>query len=223
MMYAKKEGITVKEKTSQLLKEFFGKNPEIDENPVNNAIDMLLECNKNGSVILTCGNGGSAADAEHIVGELMKGFLLKRPINQELRERLKEIDKEKGDYLSDNMQVGIPAISLVSQTALATAFMNDVAPDMLFAQQVLGYSGVAGVLIGLSTSGNSKNIVYATQVAKALGIQTVSFTGQKESLLSEISDVCIRVPETETYKIQEIHIKVYHLICAAIEYELFDQ
>lgn len=158
-----------------------------------------------------CGNGGSAADSEHIVGELMKGFLSKREVTDErIPERLRE-----------NLQGALPAISLPSQCAILSAFVNDVEPDMMYAQMVYGYAKENDLVIGISTSGNSKNVVNAVEVAKCVGAKTLSLTGQNESKLSELSDVTIRVPETETYKVQELHLPVYHYLCAGVEKAMF--
>lgn len=178
-----------------------------------NALGLIIETYENGGKVLICGNGGSAADCEHIVGELMKGFLKKRPVTDE------RIPKE----LQEKLQGSLPAISLVSQSAILSAFANDVAPENLYAQLVLGYAKEHDLLIGLSTSGNSQNVVNAARVAKSLGIRTLSLTGEKESKLSALSDVTIRVPETETYKIQELHLPVYHYLCAACEEHFFSE
>lgn len=185
------------------------------------AYEKMLACYENGGKMLFCGNGGSAADAEHIVGELMKGFLLKRPPIQAHRDALTEAFPEDADYMAAHLQRGIPAISLVSQSAVQTAFNNDVAADMVFAQQVYGYGRPGDLLLGITTSGNSKNVVYAMKVAKAMGLTTIGLTGAKESALSAICDVTIRVPQTETYMVQELHLPVYHWLCAALEDTIF--
>ena len=178
---------------------------------IEKALELILHTYQNGGKVLVCGNGGSAADSEHIVGELMKGFLLKRPVTDErLPERLRK-----------GLQGSLPAISLPSQCAILSAFINDVDPEMMYAQLVYGYAKENDLLIGLSTSGNSKNVVNAIEVAKCLGIKTLSLTGKKESKMSELSDVTIRVPETETYKVQEYHLPVYHYLCAEVERILF--
>lgn len=180
---------------------------------IQKALDIIVETYKNGGKILVCGNGGSASDSEHIVGELMKGFMLKRPVND--------------DRISEELRVGLqgslPAISLPSQCAILSAFINDVDPEMMYAQLVYGYAKKEDLVIGLSTSGNSKNIVKAVEVANCLGVKTLSMTGEKASKLSEISDVTIRVPATETYKIQEYHLPVYHYLCAEVEKIFFEE
>ena len=177
------------------------------------ALNIIIEAYRIGGKVLVCGNGGSAADSEHIVGELMKGFLLKRPVTDErLPERIRT-----------GIQGALPAISLPSQCAVLSAFINDVEPEMMYAQLVYGYARQNDVVIGISTSGNSKNIANAVETARATGIKTVSLTGGRKSRLSELSDVTIRVPETETYKVQELHLPVYHYLCAETEKEFFNE
>lgn len=181
------------------------------------ATNLLIETFKNKNKLLVCGNGGSACDAEHIVGELMKGFILKREISNELK---KEINDEK---LSDALQYGLPAISLVSQVGLSTAFANDQLPEAVFAQQVLGYGRENDVLLCLSTSGNSLNCVYAAKVAKALNMKVITLTGNKECKLEELSDITIKVPSDITFEIQEYHLPIYHAICLALENEFYGE
>ena len=178
---------------------------------IQKALKMIIEVYENNGKVLICGNGGSAADSEHIVGELMKGFMLKREVKD---ERIPE-------DLRCGLQGALPAISLPSQSAVLTAFINDVDPEMAYAQLVYGYATDKDLIIGISTSGNSKNVVNAVRVAKAVGAKTISLTGMKDSKLSEISDITIKVPETETYKIQEYHLPVYHYLCAAVEKHFF--
>lgn len=175
------------------------------------ALKLMIETYKNGGKVLVCGNGGSAADSEHIVGELMKGFLSHRKVSDD------RIPKSLSKYL----QGALPAISLPSQCAILSAFINDVEPDMMYAQLVYGYAREGDLVIGLSTSGNSGNIVNAVEVAKCVGARTLALTGEKESKLSEMATVTIRVPETETYKVQELHLPVYHYLCAETEKEMF--
>jgi len=186
------------------------------------AFETLVSSYRHKGKVLLCGNGGSASDCEHIVGELMKGFTLKRPVDSEYRQRLLEIDPSEGEYLAKHLQQALPAISLVSQTALMTAFVNDVAADMVFAQQVYGYGNEQDVLIGLSTSGNSTNVIKAFKVAKALGMKTISLTGKNGGKLKEISDVSICVPWDETVDIQERHLPIYHTLCIMLEKEFFE-
>ena len=184
------------------------------------AYEMLVRCYKNGGKVLVCGNGGSAADSEHIVGELMKGFNLKRPVTAELKEKLSCL--ENGELIASNLQMPLRAISLVSHTGLMTAFANDCDADLIFAQQVLGYGDSGDVLIALSTSGNSKNVVYAAETAKALGVNVLYVTGGKESKLSALGDVTVKLPKFTPFEVQELTLPVYHALCAAVEAEFFE-
>lgn len=174
-----------------------------------------------GRKLLVSGNGGSASDSEHIVGELMKEFKLKRKVYGQQATALKEIDPELGQTLADNLQGALPAISLTGHSALQTAFMNDAEPELVFAQQVNGYGKPGDVYLGISTSGNSKNVLYAAVTAKSRGLKVVGLTGSKENKLMKYADVCIRVPEAETYKIQEMHLPVYHCLCLMLEERFF--
>ncbi len=183
--------------------------------------DLLIEAAEGGGKFLICGNGGSSADADHIVGELMKGFIHKRPLPEKQKTALAEAGGETGKHMADLLQEAIPAVSLSSHTALNTAFLNDVDPSLIFAQQVSGLGRHGDLLWGLSTSGNAKNVVAAAIAAKAKGLYTFAMTGEKENKLSEICDVCIRVNGKETYKIQELHLPVYHTLCMILEDHLF--
>jgi len=186
-------------------------------------IDLLIASYQHGHKLLVCGNGGSAADADHIVGELMKGFLLPRTLNNNIQEQLNLMFPETAEYLITNLQAPLPAISLVGQTALSTAFSNDKATDLLFAQQVLGYGNKGDVLIAISTSGNSKNVIYAAQMAKFKGMKIISLTGSSGGQLKQLSDVLINAPAEETFKIQEYHLPIYHAICACVENDFFSE
>ncbi len=186
------------------------------------AAETICDAYRAGKKLILCGNGGSAADAEHIVGELMKGFLKKRPVSEETRARLKAAFPEDADYLADNLQGALPAVSLVNQIALGTAFANDQAADLVFAQQVLGLGQAGDVLIAISTSGNSKNVVYAVKMAKVCGVRTIALTGRSGGKLKALADVTIAVPDDETYRIQELHLPVYHALCIAAEEEFFE-
>lgn len=189
---------------------------------IEQAFKALTECAKANATVLVCGNGGSAADSEHIVGELMKGFNLKRPLSSEQKKLFENIPD--GEAFADKLQRGIRAISLVSQTGLITAFSNDVAADMIFAQQVFAYAQRSeDVLIALSTSGNSKNVVNSVYAAKAAGIRSVSITGENVSKLSEYSDITIKLPAHTPFEVQELTLPVYHALCAAVEAEMFDE
>jgi D-sedoheptulose 7-phosphate isomerase len=185
------------------------------------AYGLLEAAYQNGRKLLVCGNGGSASDSEHIVGELMKEFKLKRKIYGNQATALKEIDPELGQVLADNLQGALPAISLTGHSALQTAYMNDAVPELVFAQQVNGYGKPDDVFLGISTSGNSKNVLYAAVTAKSKGLKVIGLTGAKENKLMKFADVCIRVPETETYKIQELHLPVYHCLCLMLEQKFF--
>ncbi len=171
--------------------------------------------------LLVAGNGGSAADSEHIVGELMKGFKLPRPVGSDFAEACKDIDKEMGTTIAQHLQGTLPAIALTGHPGLSTAFMNDCVPELVFAQQMLGFGNSGDTFLAISTSGNSKNIIYAAIVAKAKGVKIVGLTGSKDSKLSALADVCIQVPETETYKIQELHLPIYHCLCLMLEDRFF--
>lgn len=178
---------------------------------------LLEESYSNKNKLLVAGNGGSAADSEHIVGELMKSFKLPRKLDKEFKNKLIQEDEELGLSLSENLQGALPAIALDGHLALSTAYMNDCEPLLCFAQQVNGFGNEGDIFLGISTSGNSKNILYAAVTAHAKGLKVIGLTGQKESKLSEIADVCIQVSETETYMIQELHLPVYHCLCLMLE------
>lgn len=185
------------------------------------AYQILEAAYSSGRKLLVSGNGGSASDSEHIVGELMKEFKMKRKVFSDQAVALKEIDPDLGQVLADNLQGALPAICLTGHSSLTTAFMNDANADLVFAQQVNGYGKPGDVFLGISTSGNSKNVLYAAVNAKAKGLKVIGLTGAKESKLMKYADVCIRVPETETYKIQELHLPVYHCICLMLEDKFF--
>ena len=185
-----------------------------------NAYVILEESYRKGNKLLVAGNGGSAADALHIVGELMKAFVLPRKLNKQICDALDK-NSQNAEYLKKNLQMALPAISLVGEVGLTTAYSNDVAPDLMFAQQVLGYAKPGDVFLGISTSGNSKNIIYAAEVAKARGMRVIGLTGENGGKMKGVSDVCIKVPEKETFKVQELHLPVYHAICLEVEKSIF--
>ena len=188
---------------------------------IEKAYDILEEAYSKDKKLLIAGNGGSAADAEHIAGELMKRFKNPRPIPEELASKLKEIDKERGSELAKNLERGLMAIPLVAHEALTTAYINDVDGLGVFAQQLYGFGREGDVFLGISTSGNSKNIMSATVVARALGIKVIGLTGESGGELKTVADVTIRVPEMETYMIQELHLPVYHCLCLMLEERFF--
>lgn len=182
---------------------------------------IMEDAYSSGGKLLVAGNGGSAADSEHIVGELMKAFVNPRKLDEEYVNALISANYELGKVLSENLQGALPAIALDGHVALSTAYMNDCEPLLCFAQQINGYGNKGDVFLGISTSGNSKNVLFAAVVAKAKGMKVVGLTGAKESRLSKMVDVCICVPETETYKIQELHLPIYHTLCLMLEDHFF--
>lgn len=186
-----------------------------------NTYEIMSESFRMGRKLLIAGNGGSAADAEHIVGELMKGFKLPRKIDVNLIRKLKDIDDKMGVELSDKLQKTIPAISLCNHNSLNTAVSNDIDGKMCFAQQVYGYGVEGDILLAISTSGNSENILYAAITAKALGLIVIGMTGNGGGKLSTIADLTIAVDEKETYKVQELHMPIYHCVCMMLERDFF--
>lgn len=182
---------------------------------------VFEECYKGGGKLLIAGNGGSAADAEHIMGELMKRFKLSRPVSAEYARRLRAVDEKRGNILAKTLESPLTAVSLVAHEALSTAYHNDVGGDGGFAQQLFGFGKKGDVFLGISTSGNSKNIMNATVVAKASGIKVVGLTGKDGGELSKVADVAVKVPETETYMIQELHLPIYHCWCLMLEDRFF--
>lgn len=185
------------------------------------AYRLLKACYEGGGKTLFCGNGGSAADCEHLVGELMKGYLRARPVPHDVRARLQEVSAEEGGYLADHLQGALPAISLVSQMGLITAYANDVAADMIFAQQVYGYGAPGDVLVGISTSGNSRNVLHALRVARAQGLRTLGFSGESGGAMAPLCDVLVRAPWQATADIQERHLAIYHALCGMLEDRFF--
>ncbi len=185
------------------------------------AYAVLEECYENRGKLLVAGNGGSASDADHIVGELMKGFYLSRTIEEELADRMKAIDYRLGEELAGKLQCGLPAIALSNHNSLNTAVLNDIDGNICFAQQILGYGVKGDSFLGISTSGNSKNILFSAIVAKAKGLKVIGLTGKGGGSLSEFADVLIDVAEEETYNTQELHLPIYHCLCMALEDRFF--
>lgn len=185
------------------------------------AYNLLENAFAQNGKLLVAGNGGSAADSEHIVGELMKGFVKPRKLSDEFAKSLIAVNPELGGVLGQTLQGALPAIALDGHLALTTAYMNDCNPLLCFAQQVNGYGMANDVFLGISTSGNSKNILYAATVAKAKGLKVIGLTGEKESELSAMADVCIRAPRKETFMIQEMHLPIYHCLCLMLEERFF--
>lgn len=205
----------IEKRLNNLISRYPSLNP--CKNNINNVYLLMRDCFDRGGKILCCGNGGSSADCDHFVGELMKGFLKKRPLSKA------EKDKFTTPLLADSLQQGLPCISLTAQSSLITAYINDCNADFVFAQQVYALAEKNDLLLVFSTSGNSKNIVFALECAKAKGIKTVSVTGTKESECAKFSDICIKIPETETYKIQELTLPIYHCLAAMIEEYYFTE
>ena len=191
------------------------------QNDIENAVNSIEKAYRSGGKLLLCGNGGSCADCEHISGELMKGFLKKRPLSDEKKHEMRANCPEIDEAVLERLQDALPAIPLTSLSALNTAFCNDVDPSLIYAQSVLALGKKGDVLIAMSTSGNSKNVVEAAKVAKALGLGVIALTGKSGGKLKGIADICICAPECETYKIQELHLPIYHYLCAEIENRFF--
>ena len=192
------------------------------EQSIRDAYGILEHSFSNGGKLLIAGNGGSAADSDHICGELLKSFVKRRKPSASFLSDLEHIDAEFGCYLSDKLQGALPSISLCNQSALMTASLNDVDGNVMFAQQVMGYGNRGDVFLGISTSGNSKDVIYATVVAKAKGLKTIALTGKTGGRISSLSDVSVVVPENETFKIQELHLPIYHTLCLQLEEKFFE-
>lgn len=208
-----------------MLKELLERYPNLKaiENDIEAAADAIINCYENGGKILLCGNGGSCADCDHIVGELMKGFLKLRPMSEEKRAEMKKNCPLLDDKTLSELQEALPAVSLPSITALNSAFCNDVNPELIYAQPIMSLGRPGDILIGISTSGNSKNVFGAVKVAKGLGLTVIGLTGQGGGKLKENADICICAPETETFKIQELHLPIYHYLCAKTEAHFYSE
>ena len=188
------------------------------------ATEKICSAFRAGNKLITCGNGGSAADSLHIVGELMKGFALPRKITDFNKKFTADLEKNfpaDAEYFKKNLQCALPAISLVGETALTTAFANDNAPDLAFAQQLFGLGLRGDILLAISTSGNSANVIYAVEVAKILGVTSIALTGEGGGKLKNLADIAICAPSKITYQIQEFHLPIYHALCLAAENEFF--
>lgn len=205
------------------LNELMDRYPNLKENreDIWKAYLIMEEAYQNGGKLLAAGNGGSASDAEHIVGELMKGFVKPRKLGEDMLCALENADAEVGREIGIKLQGALPAIAVVDHVALSTAYLNDVDPLLGFAQQVYGYGVKGDVFLGISTSGNSQNILYACTVAKAKGMKVIGLTGRDGGKLKEKADVTIVVPEQETFKIQELHLPIYHALCLMLEEKFF--
>lgn len=190
-------------------------------NDIEKAVNLLEDTYNAGGTLMFCGNGGSCADCDHIVGELMKGFLSLRPADSDAKAMLIEKYGDDGKRIADKLQRGIPAVSLAAHAGVMTAFANDVDPELIYAQMVYAYARPNDLVMGISTSGNSKNVVAALKTASAIGLKTIGLTGNRGCAMDEICNVVIKVPETETFKVQEYHLPVYHYLCAELERRLF--
>lgn len=204
---------------NRIFSELFERYPALEpcRDDIGKAYEIMVRCFENGGKVICCGNGGSAADCDHFAGELLKGFLKKRPLS--------DAEKAKfGDgFIADNLQKGLPVISLCAHSALMTAYSNDAESSLVFAQQVYAYAKSGDVLLCLSTSGNSANVIFAAETAIAADVKVISVTGERISPLRRFSDVCINLPETETFKVQELTLPVYHCLAAMIEDKFFEE
>lgn len=207
----------------RILDELLDRYPSLIEQreSIIGVYNVLEESYANGGKLLVAGNGGSAADSEHIVGELMKAFIKPRKLDESLQNKLKSIDDKLGQVLADNLQGALPAIAVTGHIGLSTAYLNDCNPLLSFAQQVNGFGNEGDVFLGISTSGNSENILYALVTAKAKGMKTVGLSGRDGGKMRELCDVIIIAPETETFKIQELHLPIYHALCLMLEARFF--
>lgn len=208
-----------------MLEELIGRYPILEpcRESIRQAYQALEECFLAGGKLLVAGNGGSAADSDHIVGELMKGFVKKRPLPDSLVQALKEADSQRGAELSQKLQGALPAIALTNHVALSSAFANDVDGMLSYAQQVNGYGNRGDVFLGISTSGNAENVMYAAVTARAKGMKVIGLTGRDGGKLGAFADISIIVPKQETYQIQELHLPVYHALCLMLEKRFYDR
>ena len=209
----------------RFLDELIERYPDISgcRSSIDAAYNCIAESYINGGKLLVAGNGGSASDSEHIVGELMKSFILPRKLDEGFSKKLIEADNELGSELANKLQGALPAIALVDHVALSTAYLNDVDPLLGFAQQVNGYGLSGDVFLGITTSGNSKNVLYANTLAKAKGLKTIALTGKDGGKIKNMADITIIVPEDETFKIQERHLPIYHCLCLMLEERFFGE
>ncbi len=211
------------ETTESLFEALFARRAELAplRGEIRAAFELLRTCYRDGGKVLICGNGGSAADSDHIAGELLKGFRLKRPLPANLRAKLVAREPTLGAVQAERLQGGLPAIALSAHAALLTAFANDVDPELVFAQQVNAFGRSGDLLIAITTSGNSRSVLHAAVTAGALGLSVIGLTGRDGGRLPPLCDVVIRVPESETSLVQELHLPIYHTLCAMVELELF--
>jgi D-sedoheptulose 7-phosphate isomerase len=214
---------SLEEKLEKHIDLLLARYPQLESirDEIINAYFIMEECYRNDGKLLIAGNGGSAADSEHIAGELMKRFQIQRPVSEAFAKKLIDIDGERGKKLAQNLECSLMAIPLVAHEAITTAYINDVDGLGVFAQQLFGYGRKGDVFLGISTSGNSKNVMSATVVARALGIKVIGLTGADGGELASVSDVAVKVPEKETYMIQELHLPIYHCWCLMLEDKFF--
>lgn len=214
----------MKEITQTFCDAFFARHPDLV--PIRGEIlktaALWTAVLGSGGKLLLCGNGGSCADCDHIAGELLKGFLLRRPVGQELKNELAAFG-DRGVEIGEKLQQGLPAISLCAHGAPISAFANDVDAELVYAQQVVAYGNPGDIFVGISTSGNAKNVSAAMMVARAKKLHTIALTGKDGGVIGKLAETAIIAPAKETYLIQEYHLAIYHLLCAVVEYELFDE
>lgn len=210
-------------KNDTVLKQLVERYPKLLplKNEIGKAADSIINCFRQGGKLLVCGNGGSSSDSDHIVGEMMKGFEHRRPLTEKIKNDLIKEDKERGKHLAENLQQGLPAISLSAHSGLITAVANDTDADLIYAQQVVSYGNQGDILIALSTSGNSKNIVDAIITARAKGLTVIGLTGETGGKIGPMCDILLNVQEKNTALVQELHLPVYHAICKIVENEMF--
>lgn len=214
----------MKDSTKKKVEYFFSRHVDLNfmKDEILRACTMITDSYLRGGKLLICGNGGSCADSEHIAGELMKGFLLKRPLDDELKDKFKQYFGEDGRRAAQKLQGSLPAISLSAHSAFNTAFINDVEPNLMYAQQVIGYAKEGDVILGISTSGNAENVYYALMAGIVKGMKCIGLCGRDGGRIASVTDCCIIAPSYETFEIQEYHLAIYHFICAYVECEIFD-
>ncbi len=209
--------------TEEILDRLIERYPQLEvcKNEIRDAGNLMIKSYKNSGQLLTCGNGGSSSDAEHIVGELMKSFSKKRPIDSDLAKALEGVSDERGALIASKLEKGLSAISLNAHGALVSAVSNDIGGDFIYAQQVIGYGRKNDVLLGISTSGNSQNVVDACIVAKAKGLKVITLSGEKGGKMKDYADIAICVPSSCTPDVQEFHLPIYHALCIMVEETFF--
>ena len=212
-------------KSDEILNRLIGRYPQLKScrSAIEDSSNLLIETYQNKGKLLISGNGGSSSDSDHIVGELGKSFILSRPLSDDFKNNILKVDNKLGIEINKHLEEGLPALSLTSQTALTSAFSNDQNSELVYAQQVLVFGDKNDVLLAISTSGNSKNVIYAAIVAQAKSIPVIALTGKTGGNLKDFADIIINVPESETFIIQELHLPIYHCITQIIENEFFGE